>query len=453
MKTRYVLLALLPILLLPLFMLGCDSASNPIAPPGSVITVSANPTTIALTGESSTLVITGFRPDGNPLNPGSQLTLSTSLGVLSASVVEIDENGRATATLRGDGRQGTATVTVSLTTGTETTTTVDVQIGNDATSQPTLTVDANPVDLAVGETSTITVTAKNADNSPLTTGTVNIRTTLGTLASTSLNLANGNNGVVGTTLTSSQSGTATVTASVGSSEDATVDVSFGTTRKPVVTLTANPSSVEEGEVSVVSVTARDENGNLLTGSAVAIMTADRGFLSGGSYDSNAEELTLSNGRGTVNFTATGPPGEGEVTAFVQNSDISSETITVRGVPANLSLSFTGSIPSSGAGTINLTATVTNEDSIRLADQSVNFTAFCDIVQTDRDLGGNFNPNPAFTNTNGAATSAVTLNVDSFPASCGDNPQNVIIRASAGQDADGNEVIDTVTVEIAGAGGT
>src|SRR5215210_2642976 len=108
MKQAVGLLALL-CLLTP--SLGCDKAT-PVAPTGSILSLSANPTKIGLNG-TSTITVVGRKPDGNPLNPGTEIRLSTDLGTISPSVVQVDSGGRATATLRGDGRPGPAKITAA----------------------------------------------------------------------------------------------------------------------------------------------------------------------------------------------------------------------------------------------------------------------------------------------------------------------------------------------------
>lgn len=88
----------------------CDSA-GPAAPTGTVLMLAANPTTVTV-DQTSELTVTGSGPFGNPLTPGTQLRLSTTLGRLSAEVLTADRQGRATATLTPAGQTGTATVTV-----------------------------------------------------------------------------------------------------------------------------------------------------------------------------------------------------------------------------------------------------------------------------------------------------------------------------------------------------
>lgn len=176
-KSMATLKQLLPLLLLPLAFVACDKASNPVAPTGSVITLSANPSRISPTG-SSTITVTGFRPDGNRLNPGTQIRLATNLGSLSSNVVEIGADGFTSATLKGDGRTGDAAVSAKLTTdSTESTVTVNI-----ATAKPTLTIVPERTELEPGEETWITIFARNEDNVAVGAGEViQLAATLGNL--------------------------------------------------------------------------------------------------------------------------------------------------------------------------------------------------------------------------------------------------------------------------------
>lgn len=185
------------LLLLGLFVcaLACDSA-NPIAPSGTVLSVTANPSQITLNGQS-TITITGFKPDANRLNPGTQIVVTTSLGNLfhpttgqQISVVEIDGDGLAVVLLRADGRAGDATVTARLSTagggggtgggdggddtggGTATSSpgSVTVQIGADEGDRPTVVISANPSEIAVLGSSRIQMLGRNSDNTAVSAG-------------------------------------------------------------------------------------------------------------------------------------------------------------------------------------------------------------------------------------------------------------------------------------------
>jgi hypothetical protein len=94
--------------------LACDSAT-PTAPAGTILTLSATPTQISLNGRA-TLTVIGRRPDGNPLNEGTEIFFTTDLGSVNPVVVAVDENGVAQSNLRGDGRAGTANVSARVST-------------------------------------------------------------------------------------------------------------------------------------------------------------------------------------------------------------------------------------------------------------------------------------------------------------------------------------------------
>src|SRR3954462_13581117 len=101
MNYRVVAGLLLVVSLLP--VTGCDKAT-PVAPSGTVLTISANPTQIALDG-SSTITVVGRKPDGNPLNPGTEIRLTAERGTTSSNVT-VHTSGTATAILHADGRSG-----------------------------------------------------------------------------------------------------------------------------------------------------------------------------------------------------------------------------------------------------------------------------------------------------------------------------------------------------------
>jgi hypothetical protein len=131
-----------------------------VAPSGTILIATAAPSQISLTGQPARVTVTGTLPSGNSIRPGTQITLTASLGVLrplgngcsgtaTVSIVEADDRGQAFAELCGDGRGGEATVTASLTNagsgeGAAGSATVNVQIGQTDASRPTLVVSANP---------------------------------------------------------------------------------------------------------------------------------------------------------------------------------------------------------------------------------------------------------------------------------------------------------------------
>ena len=152
------------------FLGGCDSG-NPAAPTGTVLGLAANPATITL-NQSSELTVTGSGPFGNPLTPGTQLVLSTTLGRLSQENVTADASGRASAILTPEGQTGTATVTVVFEGGRSTqSASVDVEITAvpGATTPPAFRKSFSPDSITASALSTLTFTIDNTANAASTT--------------------------------------------------------------------------------------------------------------------------------------------------------------------------------------------------------------------------------------------------------------------------------------------
>lgn len=175
MKTK-LYLSCLSLVLAVAGLAACDKAS-PVAPEGTVLSVTANPTQISATGTSQIRVV-ALRSNGTPVNPGTQIRLSTNLGTIDPVAV-VEDDGIATATLQGDGRFGTATVTASV--GADTSATVEVAVGRAAASA---TVQATPPSVPdTGGTVTLLALVRDSSGQPLPGATVNFTTEVGTLAS------------------------------------------------------------------------------------------------------------------------------------------------------------------------------------------------------------------------------------------------------------------------------
>ena len=70
---------------------ACDKAS-PVAPAGTTITLSVNPTRINITGQATVTAIVR-RENGSPVNPGTVVNFSTTLGELSSNDAPTDDTG------------------------------------------------------------------------------------------------------------------------------------------------------------------------------------------------------------------------------------------------------------------------------------------------------------------------------------------------------------------------
>lgn len=255
--------------------LACDKAT-PVAPEGTVLLISANPAQIGLNG-TSTITIIGRKPDGNPLNPGTEIRLSTDRGTIEPAIALIS-NGQATGTLKADGRSGIAKVTAATGSG-MVMVTADVQIGETDETKPRLTVTVNPNNIPVGGTATVTVIARNADGSAVGGGgQMILTTTLGSLNPSRPTVRN--DGTATSTLSAgTQAGTAEVAAILGASERATASVTIRDAATDIA-IQANPSVVSRGATSTsITLTAfvTNSQGQPLQGAAVTF-EAERGIL-------------------------------------------------------------------------------------------------------------------------------------------------------------------------------
>jgi hypothetical protein len=168
--------AALLLVLLPLLLLGCDSAS-PVAPEGSILTISASPDRISSSGQSEITVV-ARKSSGFPVNPGTTIFLSTTRGSLPGSV-ETDRDGVARATLAANGQSGTAVVKANA--GAAEEAMIEVMIGAGATS---VTLQATPTSLpeSGGEIDLLAL-LRDEGGQPLAGTLVNFTTEIGTLRS------------------------------------------------------------------------------------------------------------------------------------------------------------------------------------------------------------------------------------------------------------------------------
>lgn len=286
------LMSLLPVL-------GCDKAS-PVAPSGSILTISANPSQVGLNG-SSTITVVGRKPDGNPLNPGTEIRLSAARGTID-SIVTADENGRATAVFRADGRTGEVTITAA-TGGGDTMAETTVQVGIPDTDRPQVEVSVTPSTLVVGNQAEVTVIARNSDGSQVAQGTqVTLTTTLGTISPARTTI--GRDGTARATLNAGdREGTATVTAVVGASDPETATVEIILDLATGLTVTAQPSSIQASTGGTIIVTALviNSRGEPIEGAVVTFSSEI------GEFEDNRAERTDEEGEASKELTVA--PGD------------------------------------------------------------------------------------------------------------------------------------------------
>lgn len=294
-----------PCLLLAVLLLvlpACDKAT-PTAPAGTVLTLSISPTDIALS-ESATVTVVARKENGTPVNPGTQIRLSATLGRLGDELIKTDDDGVATTQLLADGRIGTAEVIARA--GPAESNMVSVTIGRLA-STVSLQADPPTVDEA-GGTISLRAVVRDDQGQPLPGVPVNFQTAVGSLGSGGGFINTNNNGVASDTLTVSQddllfvdgaSFTVSVEASAaGGVQTAEAVITVQRRRASALSLQASPSNVEETETTNITLQAlvRDEQGGGLEDVLV-------NFLSPiGDFSPDFFDVTNSNGVAQVTLT-------------------------------------------------------------------------------------------------------------------------------------------------------
>lgn len=299
MTSRAVLPFLLVLSLLP--VTGCDKAS-PVAPSGSILTISANPSQVALNGRS-TITVVGRKPDGNPLNPGTEIRLSAARGTID-SIVTTDDSGRATATFRADARAGEVEITAATGAG-DTMVMTTVQVGLSDTDRPNLLLTVSPSTVAVNEDATITVVARNSDGSSVGADQrIILTSTLGTIKP-DRPVTRSDGTATATLEAGEQAGTATVTAILGSSEAATAMVTIRDAAGDIELQPDETSISAAGATLTFTVFVTNTQGEPFQGAVVT-------FTSIGTLENGPTAFTDSSGTATkeITFTQDELAGEG-----------------------------------------------------------------------------------------------------------------------------------------------
>jgi len=179
--------------LLFLALPACEEGT-PVSPPGAILRISAYPTRIAKTG-TSTITIQALRSNGIPVNPGTEIRLSSNIGQVDP-VIYTDQDGIATGSLRGDGRVGTATV--SAFSGNVEPVELEIAVGSLATA---ISLSVTPTSLPeTGGTVQLLALVRDENGQPLPDATVNFIAEAGTLDSGGAFLVTDGNGQVADTL-------------------------------------------------------------------------------------------------------------------------------------------------------------------------------------------------------------------------------------------------------------
>jgi adhesin/invasin len=359
---------------------GSLNATRPVTftpgPPANLALIAA-PSTLPV-GNLSALTATATDQFGNLVASSVIVSFTTSFGALSNSSATTI-NGIATATLSST-LPGTAVVTATLV-SLSATALVTFTPGPPAN----LALVAAPSALQVGNLSTLTVTVTDQFGNPVANGTVVSFTT--NLGSTSPVTRVTTNSVATATLSSTVAGLATVTATVGSLS-ATALVTFTPGPPANLALIAAPSTLQVGNLSVLTATATDQFGNPVADGTLVSFSTNLGG-------------TTPTAAATVNSVATATlsstvAGLATVTATVGSLSATALVTFTPGPPANLTLvAAPSTLPVGNLSALTATAT----------DQFGNPVADSIVVSFTTSLGA-LSSNSA-TTVNGAATATLS----------------------------------------------
>ncbi len=225
---------------------------------GAELSISANPTAIPVFGGVSTITVVGFKAvadGGGPLSDGTQIFLTTDVGVIEERVET--RNGVARANLRSNGRAGLATVTARSGAGISATLEDGVLIGNAEGINILLT--ANPPTITFPNTTTeLVATVFDNNNNRMEGVPIIFTTTAGALASASTTLRTNALGQATDRLTLSNAEEATVTAFSGAVQSNPVTVNFGapvtTTIRTTTTSTPTTTTTTTSTTTTTTIT-------------------------------------------------------------------------------------------------------------------------------------------------------------------------------------------------------
>ncbi|HEY6962876.1 MAG TPA: invasin domain 3-containing protein, partial [Gaiellaceae bacterium] len=282
--------------------LGAQSVTTSAAASLAQSTIAASPTAITADGSStSTITVTLKNAAGTSLTQsGGTVTMSTTLGTLG-SVTNVG-NGTYTATLTSSTSAGTANVTAKLD-GSSLTNSVSVPFNAGAVSNSVSTVSSSPGTVAANNvaTSTITVTAKDAFGNPVSGQSVSLSQGAGSSTITPASATTNGSGVATFTVKSQVAQTVTYTATVGATGILqTAQVVFTPGAATTLTVSGPASATAGVSFNTLTVTAKDQFGNVATG-----YTGTVHFTGGGTSPTLPANYTFTGGdNGTHTFTAT-----------------------------------------------------------------------------------------------------------------------------------------------------
>jgi adhesin/invasin len=232
------------------------------------------------------------------------------------------------------------------------------------------TIGVNPASVPVGSTSTITLTAKDANGIALTTGGAQVAFAFGsaTVIGSIGSVHDNNNGTYTATFTASAAGSNTITATINGQNVTTTAppltvtaASSGTADLAESSVTLSSNSVAVNGTSTATLTARDANGTALTTGGLSV-----GFSLGTGTNIGSFGQVTDNHDGTYTATFTGSTaGSNTVVATIGGQTVTSPhptmTVTAAAGPVDATKSTVVASPTSITTSQTSTVTLTAKD--------------------------------------------------------------------------------------------
>ena len=333
-------------------------------------TIAIAPSTIA-SGSTATVTLTTRDGNGNPLSSGGA-TVTFGHGAGSAagafSAVTDNHNGTYTATFTAT-TVGTNTITGTINGAAITSTLPTFTVTAGAISLATSFVSVAPPSVAIGNTTVVTLQAEDASGNDLTTGGASVAFSLGAGSGSGTlgAVIDNHNGTYSAIFTGVSVGTTTVSATIGgqsvATPAATITITAGAASLAQSSVIVAPVSIASGSTAVVTLQARDAQGNneIHGGLVVAfgLGSSSGGGNAGGTFSAVTD---FNNGTYTAIFTGTAE-GTNTITATIGGQPVTSTppTITVTQGPVSLAQSIVSIVPTSIQAGATATITLTAKD--------------------------------------------------------------------------------------------
>jgi protocatechuate 3,4-dioxygenase beta subunit len=241
-------------------------------------TVAASPTAIAVGGETSTITITARDAGGTPVsNVGVIVSATGSGNTLIGATGTTDGGGHWTATLSSSVAEGKVVSAVVDGVPVTQTATVTVNPPGPTVSPSLSTVTATPTSFTAGGSATIDVTVLDGSGNPMGGVSVSLSAPGATITQPATTDGAGQtSGTVSTT----QAAPLTVVATAGGTvldQQPVIQVGAGPADAGNSTVAADPTFITEGTGnSTITVTVKDQYGNPVSNSTVAVMVSGSG---------------------------------------------------------------------------------------------------------------------------------------------------------------------------------